>query len=97
MIEKLERVAMLFDFYGNLLTEKQQVVLSLHYEHDLSLGEIAEEYGVSRQAVHDILKRSEKVLERYEEKLGLVRKFTAEREKLDKVRNAALKTRRIKS
>lgn len=82
MIEKVEHMAMLFDFYGNLLTEKQQDILSLYYEQDLSLGEIAESYGVSRQAIHDILKRSEKILQGYEGKLGLVKKFNLEREKL---------------
>lgn len=84
MIEKIERMAMLFDFYGKLLTKKQREMLSLHYEHDLSLGEIAEENGVSRQAVHDVLKRSEKILEGYERELGLLRKYTVERERLEK-------------
>lgn len=87
MIEKIERVSMLFDFYGKLLTGKQREILSLHYEQDFSLGEIAEEYTVSRQAVHDILKRSENILEGFEAKLGLVKKFTAEREKLNLVFN----------
>ncbi len=82
MIEKIERMAMLFDFYGKLLTGKQQEMLSLYYEQDLSLGEIAEEYNVSRQAIHDVLKRSEKILEDYEESLGLLKKFAIEREKL---------------
>lgn len=85
MIEKVERVAMLFDFYGKLLTEKQQEMLSLYYEQDLSLGEIAGEYNISRQAVHDILKRGEKILSSYEAKLGLVKKFMSEREKLTRV------------
>lgn len=85
MIEKFEHVAMLFDFYGKLLTEKQQDILSLYYEQDLSLGEIAEDQGVSRQAIHDLLKRSEKILQGYEEKLGLVKKFNLEREKLTKI------------
>ena len=76
---------MLFDFYGKLLTNKQQEILSYYYEHDLSLGEIAEEFNVSRQAVHDILKRGKRILEAYEEKLGLVKKFILEREKLNQV------------
>ncbi|MGE5543922.1 MAG: YlxM family DNA-binding protein [Bacillota bacterium] len=87
MIEKLERMAMLFDFYGKLLTPKQQEALSLYYEQDLSLGEIADEFGVTRQAVHDIIKRGENVLEEYEEKLGLVKKFALERDRLSKVLN----------
>lgn len=82
MIDKFERMAMLFDFYGKLLTEKQQEMLSLHYEQDLSLSEIAEEYKISRQAVHDTLKRAEKTLMDFEENLGLVKKFNLEHEKL---------------
>jgi len=85
MVKKLERMAMLFDFYGKLLTKKQQEMLALYYEQDLSLGEIAEEFEVSRQAIHDIIKRSEKILEDYEEKLGLVVKFNAEQDKINKM------------
>ncbi|WP_418790081.1 YlxM family DNA-binding protein [Phosphitispora sp. TUW77] len=84
-MKKIQHIAMLYDFYGKLLTLKQQEILSCYYEHDLSLGEIAEEFGVSRQAVHDILKRGEKLLEGYEEKLGLVNKFISERDKLNQV------------
>ena len=85
MIDKFERMAMLFDFYGKLLTEKQQEMLSLYYEQDLSLSEIAEEYRISRQAVHDSLKRAEKTLEDLEGKLNLVKKFNLEQEELAKV------------
>lgn len=85
MAKRIEWVAMLYDFYGSLLTDKQQEILSLYYEQDLSLGEIADEFSISRQAVHDILKRSEGILEGYEEKLGLVKKYRSEKEKLDRV------------
>ncbi len=85
MIEKFERMAMLFAFYGKLLTPKQQEILSLYYDRDLSLGEIAAEYRVTRQAVHDIIKRGEKILEEYEEKMGLIKKFSLERDKLSRV------------
>jgi predicted DNA-binding protein YlxM (UPF0122 family) len=85
LLGKIERMAMLFDFYGKLLTDKQQEILKLHYEQDFSLGEIADEYKVTRQAIHDILKRGEKLLEEYEEKLRLVYKFETEREKLTEV------------
>ncbi len=78
-------MALLFDFYGQLLTEKQRKFLDLYYGHDLSLGEIAENYGVSRQAVYDSLKRSEKVLNEFEDKLGLVTRFLEQREKLSQV------------
>ncbi len=85
MIEKFERMAILFDFYGKLLTDRQQEMLNLYYGQDLSLGEIAAEFEVSRQAVHDIIRRAEKILEGFETKLGLVTKFNLEREKLEKV------------
>ena len=72
MLEKLMRMAALYDFYGALLTEKQRIYLEMHYLQDLSLSEIADEAGISRQAVHDILKRAEYILEEYESKLKLV-------------------------
>lgn len=71
-MSKLGRIMLLYDFYGSLLTSKQQEVMRLYYEHDLSLGEIAVELKISRQAVHDILKRAERSLEAYEAKLGLL-------------------------
>lgn len=85
MVKRLERMAMLFDFYGKLLTDKQREMLAFYYEQDLSLGEIGEEFQISRQAVHDVIKRSEKILEQYEEKLGLVNKFSIEQEKLNEL------------
>lgn len=71
----------LYDFYQSLLTPKQQSYMSLYYLDDYSLGEIAEEYHVSRQAVYDNIKRTEAMLEEYEEKLLLFHKFQ-ERNKL---------------
>lgn len=81
-MEKIAHMALLADFYGPLLTEKQKNVWDLHYEQDLSLAEIAELESTSRQAVHDLLKRTERILSEYEDKLGLVRRFLAEREKI---------------
>jgi predicted DNA-binding protein YlxM (UPF0122 family) len=66
---------MLFDFYGDLLTDKQREYYDLHYNGDLSLGEIAEQFGVSRQAVWDIIRRAENILTETEEKTGLVARF----------------------
>ena len=63
---------MLFDFYGDLLTEKQKEYYDLHYNSDLSLFEIAEMNGTSRQAVWDIIRRAEQTLREIEEKTGLV-------------------------
>jgi uncharacterized protein len=81
MLEKTTRMNYLYDFYQSLLTPKQQSYMSLYYLDDYSLGEIAEEYDVSRQAVYDNIKRTEVMLEEYEEKLLLFQKFQ-ERSKL---------------
>lgn len=75
MLEKTTRMNYLYDFYYSLLTPKQQSYMSLYYLDDYSLGEIAEEYDVSRQAVYDNIKRTEAMLEEYEEKLLLLQKF----------------------
>lgn len=75
MLSKKMLVADLFTFYGELLTDKQRDVLSLYCFDDLSLGEIAEDLKISRQGVHDTVKRSSKTLESYENKLGLMEKF----------------------
>ncbi|MCP8970162.1 putative DNA-binding protein [Ectobacillus ponti] len=81
MLEKTTRMNYLFDFYQSLLTPKQRSYMSLYYLDDYSLGEIAEEFGVSRQAVYDNIKRTEAMLEEYEEKLLLLAKFQ-ERQRL---------------
>ncbi len=82
VLEKRERMNYLSDFYGELLTPRQQQILDLYYNHDLSLGEISSETRISRQAAHDILKRSEGTLERLEGKLGLYRRFLRQQEEL---------------
>lgn len=68
-------MAMLMDFYGQLLTEKQLSALNMYYNEDLSLSEIADECGISRQGVRDNIKRGEKLLNDYEQKLGLAGRF----------------------
>ncbi|MCJ7839613.1 putative DNA-binding protein [Lederbergia sp. NSJ-179] len=75
MLEKTTRINYLFDFYQALLTPKQQNYMSLYYLDDFSLGEIADEFQVSRQAVYDNIKRTETMLEDYEEKLKLFHKY----------------------
>lgn len=85
MIEKTEHMVMLKDFYGPLLTDKQQLVFSLYYENDLSLSEISEEMNISRQAVFDILKRAGNALEDYEKRLNLVEKFLSARSQIEEV------------
>lgn len=74
-IEKLELRGMLYDFYGELLTPHQKKIYEDAIVNDLSLSEIANEQGISRQGVHDIIKRCDKALAEYEEKLHLVEKF----------------------
>lgn len=86
-MKKIAENALLFDFYGPLLTMKQGKIWDFYYQQDYSLSEIAEEEGISRQAVHDLLKRTEKILEGYEHKLGLISRFLEERDKLLKVRS----------
>lgn len=66
---------MLFGFYGSLLTEKQQELFAAYYENDYSLQEIADEFDISRNAVHDALKNAVKNLEHFEEALGLYKKY----------------------
>lgn len=74
-VEKTTRMNFLFDFYQPLLTEKQRSYMEYYYLDDLSLGEIAEEYEVSRQAVYDNIRRTGAMLEDYENKLRLFEKF----------------------
>lgn len=81
-MEKVLEMSLLYDFYGGLLTEKQRNVFELYYNDDLSLGEISESVDISRQGVYDLLKRSEKMLQNYEEKLKLVKMFMIQRDKI---------------
>lgn len=82
-IEKMVEIGLLFEQYKELLTDKQREIVSLYYEEDYSLGEISENLNVPRQGVYDTLKRSEKILKDYENKLHLVEKIQ-EQEKLTK-------------
>ena len=72
-METLEMI-LLFDYYGDLLTERQRMCFDMHYNQDLSLGEIAQELSISRQAVHDTLTRTEQLLKNMEAKTGCVRR-----------------------
>ncbi|KRN22273.1 putative DNA-binding protein [Lacticaseibacillus camelliae] len=82
-IEKNNRMNSLFEFYGALLTDKQHSYLELYYGDDYSLGEIATEFDVSRQAVYDNIRRTEASLEEYESKLHLLANFQAQNEAVD--------------
>ncbi|WP_100373232.1 putative DNA-binding protein [Bacillus sp. FJAT-45037] len=88
MLDKTLRMNFLFDFYQSLLTPKQRKYMSLYYLDDFSLGEIAEEFEVSRQAVYDNIKRTEAMLEEYEQKLSLLTKFQERQELLNSLRAA---------
>ena len=85
ILEKTNRINMLFDFYEPLLTEKQQTFLKCYFHDDFSLGEIAAEFGISRQAVYEHIKRAEQTLESYENKLQLLVKFEARTRLLEKL------------
>ena len=74
-IDDITRQSLLYDFYGELLTKRQREVMELYHGENLSLAEIAEEFGISRQGVHDALRSARKALDGYEEKLGLVQRF----------------------
>lgn len=75
-MDKIFEQSLLYDFYGELLTEHQKRIYEDAVFHDMSLSEIAEEAGISRQGVHDLLKRCDKILSDYESKLHLVERFS---------------------
>lgn len=74
-MDKNIEISLLFDFYGQLLSLKQHEAVSLYYNDDLSLAEVAEVMGITRQGVRDLVKRSEAELYEYEQKLGLYKRF----------------------
>ncbi|QHW30095.1 YlxM family DNA-binding protein [Paenibacillus rhizovicinus] len=88
-LAKTTRINMLFDFYEQLLTEKQQTFLKYYFHDDYSLGEIAAEFDISRQAVYEHVKRAEAVLETCESKLKLLAKHEAAEQWLQKLDAAA--------
>lgn len=78
-------ISLLLDFYGDMLTEKQRDVVDLYYNEDLSLGEIAEHSGITRQGVRDSIKRAEVQLVDYESRLGLAERFRGIKESLEEI------------
>ncbi len=84
MNEILER-SLLFDFYGELLTDHQKEIYGEFIQDDLSLGELAEEAGISRQGVHDLIRRCDGILKGYESKLHLVDRFLSIKDKVRKI------------
>ncbi|MEG0688502.1 MAG: YlxM family DNA-binding protein [Hungatella sp.] len=85
-MEKIVEQGILYDFYGELLTDHQKHVYEEVVFNDLSLGEIAKEQGISRQGVHDLIKRCDKILTDYEEKLQLVHKFHQTKRMVEEIR-----------
>ena len=83
------RMTMLFDFYGELLTERQREFFDLYYNEDLSLSEIAENNGISRQGVRDVIVRAEGVMQEVEDKTGLIRRFLQMQEHIAVIEDAA--------
>ena len=83
------RMTMLFDFYGELLTERQKEFYELYYDEDLSLSEIAENYGISRQGVRDIIVRAENYMTEIEDKTGLIKRFMQLQPHVEKITDAA--------
>ena len=83
MNDKTLQYTMLYDFFGDLLTEKQRDYFDLYHNEDLSLSEIAERAGISRQGVHDIIARAERTLMEIEQKTGIIKKWLETRTKLE--------------
>ena len=89
------RMTMLFDFYGELLTERQKEFFDLYYNEDLSLAEIAENAGISRQGVRDVIVRAEAAMQEIEDKTGIIKRFEAQRPHLDAIETAAAEIKTI--
>ena len=85
MNDKFVEMALLYDFYGKILTDRQREIVDLYYMKDYSLGEIGELLKISRQAVHDNLKRAEKQLEGMEERLELIKRFQIDRQERSQI------------
>ena len=85
-MEKIVEQGLLYDFYGELLTPHQRRIYEDAVFNDLSLSEIAQEAGISRQGVHDLIKRCDRTLEEYESRLHLMQRFSQIRQKLERIR-----------
>ncbi len=89
------RMTMLFDFYGEILTQRQKEFFDLYYNEDLSLGEIAENCGISRQGVRDVIVRAEAAMQEIEDKTGLIRRFMQMQPKIAAIEEAAQQIKTI--
>jgi len=84
-VDRIIERGILYDFYGELLTDHQKEVYEGLVYNDMSLGEIAGEYNISRQAAHDLIKRCDKILENYENRLHLIKKFESIKSGIEKI------------
>ncbi len=89
-LEKHVEIGILFDFYGKLLSKKQYLAIELYYVYDLSLVEIGTEIDVTRQGIFDLLKRAERKLYSYENKLNLVKKFYSSHNYIEDIRDISM-------
>ena len=89
MFEKNLNMGYLLDFYGDLLSDRKRTVMDMYYNEDLSLAEIAAEIGISRQGVHDLIKKSEEDLQTYEEKLRLAARLRSVEEYTERLSRLA--------
>ena len=95
-LDEIVQLSILYDFYGELLTDHKKQIFEDYVLNDLSLGEIAVLKGISRQGVYDIVKRCSQELRDYEDKLGLVKKFQSVKEKLNRIKEIASGSQQIK-
>ena len=91
-MDKLYEQTMLFDFYGELLTEHQRRIYADAVYNDMSLSEIAEEQGISRQGVHDLIRRCDRILQDYESRLHLVERFARAKETVKEIQELSAET-----
>lgn len=89
------RMTMLFDFYGEVLTPRQKEFFDLYYNEDLSLAEIAENYGISRQGVRDVIVRAEAIVTDLEDKTGLMKRFMLMQQQVQAILDAAEKIQTV--
>lgn len=89
------RMTMLYDFYGELLTERQKEFFDLYYNEDLSLSEIAENSGISRQGVRDVIVRAERLMQNVEDKTGLIRRYMKLQSNIDAIEGAVEELRTL--
>jgi predicted DNA-binding protein YlxM (UPF0122 family) len=88
-MEKIVEQGLLYDFYGELLTDHQKQIYEAAVYNDMSLTEIADEHGISKQGVHDLIKRCTKTLQGYEDKLHMIRRFEAIKAQAEELKKAS--------